>query len=124
MGLSHEVKKIGGKTPGHFSPVHLSTPVQVQYTFTLNVFTCSFVCLYTYSAHPSQDPSGIHNLLGWFKSGQGKTRWFKSCPCRSREGAGDLFYMKAKMVEGLEWKCDPCPSGLVLLTLSCTTGTL
>lgn len=81
------------------------------------IFTCSFMCRCTYSATPgSQDPSGIHNLLGRWKSGQGKTCWFESCPCRSSEGARDLFYIKTKIVEGLTWKCCPCPSDFDLLS--------
>lgn len=71
----------------------------------------------TYSATPAtRDLSGIHNLLGRCKSGQGKTCWFESCPCRSSEGARDLFYIKAKIVEGPAWKCDPRPSGFDLLS--------
>lgn len=73
-------------------------------------------------SHPGHDPIGIHNLFGWCKSGQGRTRWFESCPCRSSEGARDLFNIKAKIVGGRAlWKCDPCPSAV---TLSCTVGTL
>lgn len=52
-------------------------------------------------SHPSQDPSGIQNLPGWCKSGQGRTCWFESCHCRSSGGARELFYMKAKTIEGL-----------------------
>lgn len=70
----------------------------------------------TYSATPVKVQSGIHNWLGWSKSGQGKTRWFESCPCRSSEGARDLFYIKAKIVEGLAWKSDPRPSDFDLLS--------
>ena len=67
-------------------------------------------------SHPSEGPSGVHNQLGWSVSGQGKTCWFKSCPCRSSEGARDLFYIKAKIVEGLAWKSDHCPSDFDLLS--------
>lgn len=59
-------------------------------------------------SHPGHGSSGIHNLLGWCKSGQGTTRWFESYPCRSSEGARDLFYTNAKLVGGpAESKFDP-----------------
>lgn len=81
------------------------------------VYTCSFMFRCTYSATPAtRDPSRIHNLLGRCKWGQGKTCWFESCPCRSSEGARDLFYIKAKIVEGPAWKCDPRPSDFDLLS--------
>lgn len=57
-------------------------------------------------SYSSQDPRRIHNLLGWFKSGQGETCWFESCPFRSIEGARDLFHIKAKIVEAPAGKSD------------------
>ena len=59
-------------------------------------------------------------IIGWgdLKSGQGKTRWFESCPCRSSGGARDLFYIKAKIEEGLAWQSDPCLSDFDLLSFT------
>lgn len=63
------------------------------------------MCQCTYSAPPaSQDPSGIHHLLGRCQSGPGQDLQVESCPCRSSEGARDLFYKKAEIAEGLAGK--------------------
>lgn len=104
----------------HFSPVNLTTSNTCERKH-FNFYMQFCVSVHILS-HPGHDPSGIHNLFGWCESGQGKTCWFESCPCRSSEGARDLFNIKAKIVEGQAiWKCDPCPSAV---TLSCTVGTL
>lgn len=41
----------------------------------------------------------------------------ESCPCRSSEGARDLFCKKAEIAEGLAGKCYPCLSDFDLLSL-------
>lgn len=88
---------------------------QVQYTFffikylkgsvSFFFFTCSLMCRCTFS-DPSQsrskwDPSFVGAVLSQGRAG---LAGFESCPCRSSEGARDLFYIKAK-IEGLAWKC-------------------
>lgn len=90
-----------GRT-GDFTP-HLWIWSRWIHYFSLNVWKEAnhFYMQFYVSEHITQPPqsSGIHNLLGWCKSGQGETCWFESCPCRSSEGARYLFYIQAKMVE-------------------------
>lgn len=81
-------------------------------------------CVGAHIQRPQPVEIQVGSIICWggVKSGQGRTCWFESCPCRSSEGARDLFYIKAKIVEGLAWKCssDFWPA----VTLSCTVGTL
>lgn len=105
-------------------------PRSIHLFFSLNIwkeayrffFTCSLMCRCTFS-DPSQsrskwDPSFVGAVLSQGRAG---LAGFESCPCRSSEGARDLFYIKAK-IEGLAWKCssDFWPA----VSLSCTVGTL
>lgn len=117
MVRSHDFKTVeggGGSSAGNFT-IHLEIWTSWIYWFCFCLFFCHEVCerkrifFFFYMqfyvsvhifSHPSWDPSGIHHLLGWCKSGQGMVCWFKSCPCTSSGGARDLFYSKAKIVEG------------------------
>lgn len=56
------------------------------------IFTCSSMCRCTYSATPVKVQVQSIICRGWCKSGQGETCWFELYPCRSSEGARDLFY--------------------------------
>lgn len=124
MGWSHEVRKwVGRSTSTGDLTFHQCIWPSSKHFLSFDVWkeAYNFYVQFYVSVHiiscPSQDPSGIHNLLGWYKTGQGKTRWFESYPCRSSEGAIDLLYTKAKIVGGLAGKFDSYPSDFDLLSL-------